>query len=280
MKTISAGLQTRLDSGLFTLNVLFRIERTDATIFAFTDADVSIEYDGDTYLPGITDGRDSQRLGLAPSSQQFDAIIDSAYLPQADVDDGLFDYAALKVFAIDRNAVADGPIKGLRGNLGKVERGDVMAQVEVRSLLDRLRQTVSQLFLLKCPHDLGDARCTVNLVPFTVTGSVTGVADNQNFTTSLGGAAGLYDAGLLTWTAGNNNGRARHVKRYTLPVANGVFELAFAMEREVQIGDTFSVSQGCLKTTEDCIARYSNIVNYGGFPFIPGQTKMLKQGGQ
>jgi uncharacterized phage protein (TIGR02218 family) len=53
------------------------------------------------------------------------------------------------------------------------------------------------------------------------------------------------------------------------------------MPRPIQAGDTFSITAGCDKRFETCRDRFSNVVNFGGFPHMPGNDFALsyaKQG--
>lgn len=281
MKTISAQLLADLQSGEVPWAVLLEVERvTDGKKFYFTDNDEPLSYGGNLYVPGIADGRAQQRLGLSATSLSAQVIINDQEIVESDLIAGHWDNAKLKVMAINRAAPANGDIKGLRGRLGKVSDSDTLVTAEVRSLLDALRQSRGRTYDIGCPYDLGDADCGVNLTPFTATGTVTAVTDQRTFTTSLTAAAGTYDLGLLTWTSGVNIFLKRQVKAYTLPAANGVIELTRPMAVVISPGDAFSVSQGCLKTQADCTTRYNNFARFGGFPFIPGQTQILKTGSQ
>jgi len=48
----------------------------------------------------------------------------------------------------------------------------------------------------------------------------------------------------------------------------------------VQVGDVFTIYPGCQKRLQqDCITKFSNGINFGGFPYLPGIDKMLRPGG-
>jgi uncharacterized phage protein (TIGR02218 family) len=53
------------------------------------------------------------------------------------------------------------------------------------------------------------------------------------------------------------------------------------MPRPIEVGDTFDITAGCDKRLETCRDRFSNVVNFGGFPHMPGNDYALayaKQG--
>jgi hypothetical protein len=83
----------------------------------------------------------------------------------------------------------------------------------------------------RVPADLGDHRCQVDLAALTVPGSVASATDRRTFTTSdvtdpLPGASGLYNGGVLAWTAGANAGLRMEVKSWDAPSRTLVLFLA------------------------------------------------------
>ncbi len=109
----------------------------------------------------------------------------------------------------------------------------------------------------------------------TLTGTLTGVTDNSNFAdTSRTEADDFWTFGLLTFTSGNNIGIALEIKDYVL--STGAFELYTAMPFIVQVGDTYEVTAGCDKKVATCIAKFNNVNNFRGEPFVPGQDYMFR----
>jgi uncharacterized phage protein (TIGR02218 family) len=43
----------------------------------------------------------------------------------------------------------------------------------------------------------------------------------------------------------------------------------------IQVGDTFTYAPGCDKTRETCCNKFNNILNFRGFPDIPGMDQYL-----
>jgi hypothetical protein len=46
--------------------------------------------------------------------------------------------------------------------------------------------------------------------------------------------------------------------------------------RPIAIGDTFVIRAGCDKRLETCRAKFTNVVNFRGFPHIPGQDAVIR----
>ena len=60
----------------------------------------------------------------------------------------------------------------------------------------------------------------------------------------------------------------------------GAFVLAFAVPFNIAVGDTFSVVPGCRhRRTEDCKNKFSNVINFRGFPDVPGNDVIVGLGG-
>ena len=43
---------------------------------------------------------------------------------------------------------------------------------------------------------------------------------------------------------------------------------------DLTVGDTVKAFAGCNHTTEVCDGKFANLLNYGGFPFIPQKNPM------
>jgi hypothetical protein len=92
--------------------------------------------------------------------------------------------------------------------------------------------------------------------------------------TLLGDDSGYFDFGVLTFTSGANDGLSMEVRQYT----EGQITLALPMPYECQIGDTYSLIAGCDKTMRACGDKFSNVVNFRGFPHVPGNDKAVQVG--
>jgi uncharacterized phage protein (TIGR02218 family) len=166
-----------------------------------------------------------------------------------------------------------------KGSLGEVQRGRTGFQAEMRGLAHILNQPVGRAYGYSCDADLGDARCTVALdsAAFTGTGVIANVSDNRRFTvTGLESFAdGWFTGGKLTFSSGANAGRAMEVKRHGVSSLGVSLELWQAMSDDVAIADTFSITAGCDKQFATCKAKFSNAVNFRGFPYMPGNDAVI-----
>jgi uncharacterized phage protein (TIGR02218 family) len=76
----------------------------------------------------------------------------------------------------------------------------------------------------------------------------------------------------LTWTSGLNDGLRMEVKAFT--TGTGLIELFLPMPFDIGGGDTFDIQAGCDKSVATCLSKFNNVINFRGFPYIPGNDKI------
>lgn len=62
----------------------------------------------------------------------------------------------------------------------------------------------------------------------------------------------------------------------TPPGTGSIIQLSTPMPRNIDIGTTYSITRGCDREWKTCKNVYNNLVNYRGFPFVPGIEKAYK----
>jgi hypothetical protein len=77
---------------------------------------------------------------------------------------------------------------------------------------------------------------------------------------------GYFDLGYLTFTSGANAGLTFTVDEY---LGAGVITIRKVLPFPPSVGDTFSILPGCNKAMTTCNYKFSNLANFGGFPFVP-----------
>lgn len=184
---------------------------------------------------------------------------------------GLWDFAAVEIFLVNYEDTSMGVMNLRTGNIGNVQTGRGIFVTELRGMLQRLQQAVGRLIMPACNADLGDARCGINLGTFpngTVITSVTSRSSNRLFTASgLGQATGWFNGGLATFTSGLNTGLQMEVKTFT---SGGAILLFLPMAFDVAVSDAFTITAGCDKSHSTCNSKFSNTINFRGFPHLPG----------
>ena len=266
MKSISPALQSHLSAELTTLAYLVKITRADGVVKGFATHDRDLTIGGVTYKAdgAMTPSAIAHSSGLATDNLDITGMLNDADITEQDIDAGLYDSARIDLFVCNWNDLTQGVMQLRRGWIGQIARTGTHYTAELRGLHDLLQRPIGATYTPECRYDLGDARCTVNLAPLTVTGNVTNVTDATHFTdTARVAADGLYAYAKLTWTSGANAGLASDVKAWDS--ATQSFTLWLPTPNPVQIGDAYSVASGCDKRFSTCATRFANAVNFGGW---------------
>lgn len=276
MRAIPSALQAHLDSGATTLATCWKITRQDGAVLGFTDHQADLVVAGVTYRSagGGLKTAVAWSAGLAVNNLEVQALLDSAGVTEADIAAGKYDYAQIDVFLVNYADTSMGTVDLLGRQIGEVKRERGSYRAEVRGRTQFYRRTFGELYSPSCRAALGDARCQVDLTPFTVTGTVTAVTDDRTFSDSARTEGnGWFDFGVLTWTSGANAGRKTGVKQYL----TGAFELSLPMPNPIAVNDAYSVYAGCDKLIATCIGKFNNVVNFRGEPFVPGFDALAKR---
>ena len=280
MRTIPPALQARLDSGVTTLCRCWIVTRRDGTVQGFTDHDEDVPMGSTTCRAGtgLTGSEISQKHGLAVDSSELSGALSDDALNEDDLAAGLYDAAAVALWLVDWSEPS---LKVLiaSGTLGEVRRDGTAFVAEVRGLSQALGEESGRLYTSRCGADLGDGRCRVDLTSPTYqgAGSVITVTATSSFTASGldAFADGWFTAGKLTFTGGANAGQSMEVKAHRN--REGVrLDLWQAMPHPIIAADTFMVTAGCDKRFATCHDRFNNIVNFRGFPHIPGNDFVMR----
>lgn len=276
-RSISTALTNHLASENLTLATCWKITRRDATVLAFTDHVADITFDSVTYTAatGFQPTDVSQRDDMSVDNMEVAGILDSGAITEADLQAGKYDFAEIEIFMVNYEDLTQGKMTLKRGWIGEVtvKRGQFVA--EVRGLAQKLQQNIGRLFSPSCDAILGDARCGVS-IGIDVDSTVTTAINNQEFVADgLNLANGYFSGGELEWTSGNNEGLKMEVKEFV----DKQVTLALAMPYTIQLGDEFNITAGCDKSKATCRDKFSNLINFRGFPDMPGQDKILETSG-
>lgn len=275
MRDIPASLQMALDGGATRLARCWQVTRRDGVVMGFTDHDGVLSFDGVEHEPsaGFTPSAIETTTGLSADTHSVAGALSSERITAGDIARGLYDGAEVVLYLVDWAE----PMTRLlvsRGLIGDITRGDAAFEAEVTGLSDLLGQPVGRAYTAGCSARLGDSRCRMDLdqAAFRGAGTVAALTGPAQFSASgLEGFAGdWFTGGELVWTTGTNAGLAGHVKSHLTAGAEAVVELWLSPPMQVAVGDAFEVTAGCNKTAATCAAKFDNLLNFRGFPHMPG----------
>jgi uncharacterized phage protein (TIGR02218 family) len=227
---------------------------------------------------GFTRSAIQNSADLSVDNLDVEGLLEDASLKPEEIRAGLFDGARVDIMLVNWADPSMGVVKLRRGTLGNlIQTTDGTFTGELRGLTQRLSQTIGEVYQPECRADLGDARCTVDLVPFTTHATITEVTSRKIFKVSYTDpqvVADWFDGGRALFTSGSNGGRAIEVKDFT--IGDGTIELFLATPFMPAIGDTLDLTPGCDKRRATCKDRFDNYLNFRGEPFIPGIVELLR----
>lgn len=86
------------------------------------------------------------------------------------------------------------------------------------------------------------------------------------------------DSSLFSAYSGNGGhfSRGRQMETKNFINATGTFELVFAMESAVQVGDQYTAHRGCDKELSTCLSPFNNVVNHQAEPYVPGMDSIME----
>jgi len=275
MRTVPASLQARLDAGVTTLAQCWIVRRRDGVVQGFTDHDCDLAVNGVVCRAGtgLAASEAAQRFDLSVDGAEISGALSDATLSEADLAAGRYDAASVESWLVDWSDPSL-TLLTARSRLGEVRREGQAFTAELRGLADGLSQESGRLYTAHCGADLGDARCQVNLgdpanrrggvVTATLSPTLIDVSGLDGF------AEGQLTAGRLTWTSGANAGSGIEIKQHRFALFGPRLTLWQAMAEPVAVGDAFEITVGCDKRFSTCRDRFGNVLNFRGFPHIPG----------
>ncbi len=278
MRALSVPFAAHLASGVGALAHVWRIARKDGAVFALTDHDRPILFDGLLAAPqrGLDGGALEKSVGLSVDTASVSGVLDDDAISEDDLARGLWDGARVDIYRVDWRAPHE-RAHMFAGALGEARRGVHGFELEVRGLQAPLNRPTGRVFSRSCDADVGDARCGVDLdaPAYRGFGAVTEILGARSFRASgLGGFAnGWFTRGVLAWTLGG----AGEVAAHSLSTSGVVIELLDDPGPALIVGAAFSVRAGCDKRMETCALKFGAIANFRGFPHMPGND-MLQAG--
>lgn len=284
-KAVSTALKDHLTGEVTTLCTVWQIVRKDGVQFFFTDHDRDLSYNGSTYIAAAGYQRTATASDASMSADNVEMVgsFDNDALVDSEMSSGLFDYATVLLAVVNWADLTQGAVKIRRGILGEVSSmPSGQFSVELRGLMQLLANNIGEVYTPDCKAYLGDHRCKFDISTIQTNESVTIVAgDNQTFnitknSATYGGIDQAYQYGVVKWLTGLNAGRSMEVKNYV--GANGAVQLFLSMEMPIAVGDTLTIVPGCDRTLATCISKFNNVVNFRGFPFLPGTDALLHVG--
>lgn len=278
MRTLSTGLTTHVAQPATTLARMLRLDLVDGTTLALTDHNKALSFDlGDgsaSYLPdtGIIPSDLALSVGFTVDDMEIEGPINDTVTRTA-VLGGRFDDAVVRLFVVNWRDLSLGAAKLLKGYVVQAAVEGDRFKLTVHSETTKFAQTIGRVISAYCDADFGDTRCGYTVTPLSAT--VSAVTSEREFTVTFTGsyANDYFNRGTVLFTSGTLSGtRKVEIDDWT---SGGLIKLFAPLVELPTIGDTLEIRQGCAKTRAACLA-FNNVVNFRGFPDVPGSDQVLK----
>ncbi len=265
-----------------TLCRCWRIVRRDHVVLGFTDHDCPLVFEGIHFSArtGLECGDYDREVGFSDSAGEVSGILDSEALKAADIQAGLYDDARVETWRVNWMNTDECTLLDV-GLMGPITHNDRSFHAEIRSLMCRLDESRGRLYESKCSANLGDPKtCGVHLdtPTFSVWGTVTKTDGRWSFSCHISDSypAGWFTQGHCTWVEGENRTYTGSIQDHTvLSNGNHNFKLWNSSIALISIGDRIHLYAGCDKNFYTCQNKFRNIINFRGFPHIPGHDFLI-----
>jgi uncharacterized phage protein (TIGR02218 family) len=288
MAGMGTAFQAHVETGLTTLCRCWGITRADGVQYGFTDHDVSLSFEGVTFKAdsGLSAQALQQSTGLSVDNTEAIGALSDASVREEDIEAGRFDGAEVKAWLVNW---ADVSVRWLqfRGTIGELRRSGGAFHAELRGLTEALNRPVGRVYQKPCTAVLGDKACSfsTSTLGYFDERVVEAVVESREFRwPDLNGfEPGWFARGRFDVISGAAKGLWGLIKQDRFEDGDRVVELWEPLRGGIAVGDMVRLVAGCDKRMETCRLKFNNLVNFQGFPDIPGEDWVMsvpKQSGR
>lgn len=274
MSGISPSLSDELRRDCTTLCHCWRVTRRDGRVFGFTDHDRRLTVAGQDYEPqsGFSQTEARASFGMAVDAVDVEGALSSDVLTEADIAAGLYDGAVVETLLVNwREPAQFAPVR--KAAIGRIVRADGRFVAELESVAASLDRPNGRYLRRGCDARLGDARCGVDLGSGNYSGAGEVLAVTAPGRIRVGGlssfGAGWFAFGEIVFAGEASAGRPVPVVEHVRE-ADDVYLTLPADGAMPSPGAAFTIVAGCDKRFATCKAKFSNALNFRGFPHLPG----------
>ncbi len=274
------SLAEHLAGGVTTVCRAWAVTRRDGIVLGFTDHDRDLQFEGIDFAAssGLTARSVEQTTGLAVDNSEAIGALSDASIREEDVRAGLFDGAELRNWLVNWADVSERQLI-FRGSLGEVERKGPEFRAELRGLAEVINQPQGRVYQKPCSAVLGDGACRFDISApgFSIDATVLQVvgATEIRIASQAGYADDWFLRGRVSVLTGGAAGQIGVVKRDVEVDGGRRIEFWERFAGGLSVGDELRIEAGCDKRVETCREKFGNLLNFRGFPHIPGEDWLV-----
>ncbi|WP_170788807.1 DUF2163 domain-containing protein [Ruegeria lacuscaerulensis] len=274
------SLQAHLQTGLTTTCRCWAIMRPDGQVYGFTDHDLELQFEGLTFKAstGLTAAAVEQATGLSIDNSEAMGALSDAAVREQDIEAGRFDGAEVKAWLVNWAQPEQRNLQ-FRGSIGEIRRAGGAFHAELRGLTDLLNRPLGRIYQKPCTAVLGDRSCRFDVgapgfhaeaqIARLTAGSVLEVTGAE------AALAAWFERGRVDVLSGQAEGLWASVKQDE-PISGGRrITLWSGISGGLAAGDHVRLTAGCDKRMETCRLKFSNLINFQGFPDLPSEDWVM-----
>ncbi|MGJ8526896.1 DUF2163 domain-containing protein [Maritalea sp.] len=281
MRTFDPAFQTHIETGQTSLCNCWIITKTNDKKLGFTDHDQAINFDGLEFHPsaGFSPTATVQKSESSIDTSDVMGWLDDNRIIASHIRDGQYAGAIVDTWKVNWG---DSSVRHhfRRDIVGEITEKDGVFKAELRSQHIAFNQMRGRLYQRDCNANFGDAACAIDANdPLYSSNCVVSAPPVNNMLTVTGLEAreqNWANGGTLVWMSGERKNRSIRIVKH----AKSTNEVTLFIEQFdnelVAVGDQVKVVVGCDKSFSTCMAKFSNQLNFQGFPHIPGEAFVLK----
>jgi len=281
-----SDLLVHLASGAANLARAWWVQRRDGVGYGFTDHDQDLSFAGHVFAAssGFSAKALAQTTGLSVDNTEAIGALSDTAIDETDLMAGRFDGAEVTIWAVNWAAPAQHMVQ-FRGTFGEVSRAGGAFQVELRGQTEAYNAPQGRVYQRGCAAALGDAACGFDLsqAGFRAQMVVTGLAQSgeislaaANLANYTAQPAGFFQLGQFLVQSGAAAGLTGMVKHDAADLGGARrVTLWQSLGANLAVGDAVQLEAGCARTADTCRNKFDNLLNFQGFPHIPGDDWQL-----
>lgn len=276
----AADIKAHLQTGATHTCTCWSLTRRDGVVLGFTDHDRPLTFAGISFAPqtGMSAQALASSAGLSVNNSAALGALSADAITEADIAAGRYDGAQVVMWRVQWDDVTARQVR-FRGTLGEITRSAGGFEAELLGLTEALNQTQGRSYLTRCSAVLGDLRCGVDVHDplFSVTHVLTQAPRDNVLLLDLppGFHDGWFEGGFCKVLSGVGSGLQTMIKSDVIEGTRRRVTLWSALPSRIVAGDSIGLIAGCDKRAETCREKFANLLNFQGFPDIPGDDWLV-----
>jgi uncharacterized phage protein (TIGR02218 family) len=275
MIELPQALKDHVGQDVTSLSYCWTIKRNDGVTIGFTDHDEALLIEGIVHDPqtGLSASAVESELGMSVSTMDVEGALRSDKISATDLRSGKFNGADVETWVVNWVDPAQRVLLR-KAKIGRIEITGGAFKAELQSMTQALDKRRGRLVRRNCDAELGDVRCSkaVNTNAYQAIGTIESLISQSDFIVSglSGFDAQWFQQGDIEWLSGDNSGTKSKIAAHEKSGGTVRLSIWLPLSSNTATGNSFRITAGCDKAFESCKEKFSNQLNFQGFPHLPG----------